>query len=100
MVRRYLHDCEYGGIAAIRQGMRETAKLKANLKKNVIPYKNSYVGNIPPLLPDDPQQDDSPQRDPPQRDPQRGDPPRGKGKSSLRPSYLNSAQAYGTLRSI
>jgi hypothetical protein len=29
MVRRYLHDCEYGGVAAIRQGMREMAKLKA-----------------------------------------------------------------------
>jgi hypothetical protein len=30
MVRRYLHDCEYGGIAAIRQGMREAAKLKVS----------------------------------------------------------------------
>ena len=55
MVRRYLHDCEYAGIASIRQGMREAAKLKANLKKNVIPYKHTYVGKIPQLLPDDPQ---------------------------------------------
>ncbi len=92
MARRYLHDCEHGGIAGIRQGMREVAKLKANLRKNRIPYKQSYVGNIPPLLPDDPP-DDPPQRDPPQ-----GDPPRGKGKSSLRPSYLHAAQGAATRR--
>ncbi len=29
IVRRYLHDCEYGGIAAIRQGMRDAGGGKA-----------------------------------------------------------------------
>ncbi len=90
MVRCYLHDCEYEGIAAIRQGKREAAKLKANLKKNVIPYKRREHSST---ATEDPQQDDPSQRDPPQ-----GDPPRGKGKSSLRPSYLNAAQGAATRR--
>jgi hypothetical protein len=91
MVRRYLHDCEYAGIEDIRQGMREAAKLKANLRKNVIPYKQSYVGAVPSLLPDDPPRGNPIQRDSSRGDPQQEDPQRGKGKSSLRPSYLNAA---------
>ncbi len=51
MVQRYLHDCEYVGINEIRQGMREAAKLKVNLYKNVVPFKHDYVGTPPPLLP-------------------------------------------------
>jgi hypothetical protein len=98
MVRRYLHDCEYAGIEDIRQGMREAAKLKANLRKNVIPYKQSYVGAVPSLLPDDPPRGNPIQRDSSRGDPQREDPQRGKGKSSLRPSYLNSAQGAATRR--
>ncbi len=93
MVRRYLHDCEYVGINEITQGIREAAKLKVNLYKNVVPYKHSYVGTPPPLLPDNNQISRFPTRQSPTRRS-----PMGKGKAPLRPSYFNAAQGTTTRR--
>jgi hypothetical protein len=43
MTQRYLHDCEYAGMAEIRAGMREAKKLKKNLYNNVILFRSKAI---------------------------------------------------------
>jgi hypothetical protein len=71
MVRRYLHDCEYVNIGEIRAGIKQSMKLRDNLRKHVVLKKEEHVNAVPLFGSDD---------------------ARGKGKSSLRPSFLNAEQ--------
>jgi hypothetical protein len=72
MVRRYLHDCEYANIGEIRAGIKQSTKLRDNLRKHVVLKKEEYVSAVPLFGSEDSN--------------------RGKGKSSLRPSSLNAEQ--------
>jgi hypothetical protein len=72
MVRRYLHDCEYANIGEIREGIKQSMKLRDNLRKHVVLKKEEHVNAVPLFGSDD---------------------NRGKGKSSLRPSSLNEEQS-------
>ncbi len=69
MVRRYLQDCEYANIAEIRAGIKQSMKLRDNLRKHVVLKKEEYVNAVPLFGSED---------------------NLGKGKSSLRPSSLNA----------
>ncbi len=71
MVQRYLHDCEYANIREIRAGIKQSMKLRDNLRKHVVLKKEEHVSAVPLFGSDD---------------------NRGKGKSSLRPSSLNEEQ--------
>jgi hypothetical protein len=69
MVRRYLHDCEYANIGEIRAGIKQSMKLRDNLRKHVVLKKEEHVNAVPLFGSED---------------------NRGKGKSALRPSPLNA----------
>jgi hypothetical protein len=71
MVRRYLHDCEYASIEEMRTGIKQSMKIRDNLRKHVILKKEEHVNAVPLFGSDD---------------------HRGKGKSALRPSSLNAKQ--------
>jgi hypothetical protein len=71
MVRRYLHDCEYANIGEIRAGIKQSMKLRDNLRKHVVLKKEEYVSAVPLFGSED---------------------NRGKGKSSLRPNSLKAEQ--------
>ncbi len=69
MVRRYLHDCGYASIEEMRAGIKQSMKLRDNLRKHVILKKQEYVNAVPLFGSDD---------------------NRGKCKSALRSSPLNA----------
>jgi hypothetical protein len=71
MVRRYLHDCKYANVGEIRAGIKQSMKLRDNLRKHVVLKKEEHINAVPLFGSDD---------------------NRGKGKLSLRPSSLNAEQ--------
>ncbi len=71
MVQRYLHDCEYASVEEMRAGIKQSMKLRDNLRKHVVLQKEECVNAVPLFGSDD---------------------NREKGKSALRPSPLNAEQ--------
>jgi hypothetical protein len=53
MVRRYLHDCKYANIAEIRAGIKQSMKLRDNLRKHVVLKKEEHVNTVPLFGSDD-----------------------------------------------
>jgi hypothetical protein len=70
-MQRYLHDCEYASIEEMRAGIKQSMKLRQNLRKHVILKKEEHINAVPLFKSDD---------------------NRGKSKSALRPSPLNAEQ--------
>jgi hypothetical protein len=60
MVRRYLHDCEYAGIEEMRAGIKQSMKLRENLRKHVILKKEEHVNAVPLFGSDDRNKNDAP----------------------------------------
>jgi hypothetical protein len=53
MMRRYLHDCQYAGISEIRADIKQSMKLRDNLRKHVVLKKEEYANAVPLFGSDD-----------------------------------------------